>query len=137
MKKISASEMGKCPTCGAVIPLDSKECPECGEIFTDEVKVIKEEEVVYEEGKREKLLFWVGLVLVLLGGPGLALGSWMHDWFRVPIIGQAYDAFGPINRLFATVGMIILIIGIILLILSLRLTRTVVDEDYEVGFEGK
>ncbi len=27
------TEMGKCPVCGASIPLDAKVCPECGEVF--------------------------------------------------------------------------------------------------------
>lgn len=40
-------EEGICPTCGAVIPLDSEECPECGE----ELAPPDEEEEVVEEVK--------------------------------------------------------------------------------------
>ncbi len=38
-------EEGICPTCGAVIPIDSDECPECGE----ELEPPEEEEEVVEE----------------------------------------------------------------------------------------
>lgn len=127
-----ASETGKCPTCSASLPLDSKECPECGETFTGEVKVLEEEEVAYQEGRRERILFWLGLVLVGAGG-FFSLGSFAHDWFSIPIIGHAFDEFGWVNRIFATVGLIVLIIGIVFLILSLRLTKVVSEEDYEVG----
>lgn len=127
-----ASEMGKCPTCSAPIPLDSSECPECGEMFSGDIKVLEEEKTVYREGRRERLLFWLGLILV--GGGGFfSLGSFAHDWFKVPVIGEAFDEFGWLNRIFATVGLIVLIIGIVFLILSLRLTRIPSDEDYEVG----
>ena len=127
-----ASEMGKCPTCSASIPLDSAECPECGESFTGEVKVLEGDEATYVEGRRERLLFWLGLILIGVGG-FFSLGSFAHDWFSIPIIGMAFDEFGWVNRIFATVGLIALIIGIIFLILSLRLTKVVSDEDYEVG----
>lgn len=127
-----ASDMGKCPTCSASISLDSVECPECGETFTGKVKVLKEEEVAYKEGRRERLLFWLGLVLVFLGG-FFSLGSFAHDWFKIPIIGQAFDEFGWVNRIFATVGLVALVVGIVFLILSLRLTKVVSEEDYEVG----
>ncbi|MFQ6128351.1 MAG: hypothetical protein ACE5QW_05570 [Thermoplasmata archaeon] len=94
--------------------------------------MLEEEEVAYEEGKRERLLFWLGLVLVFFGG-FFSLGSFAHDWFKIPIIGEAYYAFGWINRLFATAGLVALIVGIVFLILSLRLTKVVSEEDYEVG----
>lgn len=127
-----ASEMGRCPTCSASIPLESRECPECGEDFTGDISVLEEEEEAYEEGRRERILFWIGLILVFLGG-FFSLGSFAHDWFKIPVIGEAFDAFGWVNRIFATAGLVILIIGIVLLILSMRLTRVVSEEDYEVG----
>jgi len=37
-------ELAMCPTCGAVIPADSKVCPECGEVFE-----VEEEEAAGEE----------------------------------------------------------------------------------------
>jgi RNA polymerase subunit RPABC4/transcription elongation factor Spt4 len=133
---------GQCPTCSAIIPLDSRACPECGEIFasdaseeTPEVVETEPEEVV-TTGRLDKILFYTSIVLIFLGGPGLAFGSWLHDILRIPIIGDTYDEFGWLNKMFASVGLIVLIIGIILLIISLRRT-TVVVEEYDLSFEGK
>jgi len=125
----------ECPSCGAVIPQDAEECPQCGELFATEALEAFEapEEEVVEEGRRERILFYLGVVLILLGGPGIALGSWLHDWFSIPIIGNAFDAFGWVNRLFAAVGLIVLIVGMVFLILSLRMTKPETEGDYEVG----
>jgi len=41
-------EEGICPTCGAVIPIDSEECPECGEELAPPGEEEEEEEVVEE-----------------------------------------------------------------------------------------
>jgi hypothetical protein len=70
--------------------------------------------------KRDTILFYTGVILVIVGGPGLAFGSWLHDWLSVPIIGYTYSAFGWLNVIFAIAGIIVLIIGIVLLVLSLR-----------------
>jgi hypothetical protein len=132
-------EMGECPTCGSTIPLDANECPDCGEIFDlGDFAVAPGEEIVEKGGKREKILFYLGVILILIGGPGVAMGSWLHDWLRIPFPGpeyNAYDVFGPVNRFVAMLGLIMLIIGIVFLILSLRASKVVTDEDYEVGIE--
>ncbi len=62
--------------------------------------------------------------LILLGGPGIALGSWLHDVLRIGF-GEfnAFDAFGSWNRLVTAIGLIVLIVGIVFLILSLRFSR--------------
>jgi len=70
--------------------------------------------------KRDRFLFYFGLVLVLLGGPGLAVGTFAHDSLRVPVGGTAYDAFGWVNQSFLGVGVVVLFIGIVFLILGLR-----------------
>ena len=44
-----------------------------------------------------RVLFYAGSLLVAFGGSGLALGSVLHDVFRVPFFGSAYDAFGNLN----------------------------------------
>jgi hypothetical protein len=81
-------------------------------------------------------LFYVSIVMILLGGPGMAFGSYLHDLLRIPIGGTTYEAFGWLNKMFASVGLLVLIVGIVLLILSLR--RTTVDlEEYDLSFEGK
>jgi hypothetical protein len=136
---VESAEMGECPTCGSSIPLDSSECPDCGEVFDlEDLVVTPGEEIAEKGGRKEKFLFYLGVILILVGGPGVAMGSWMHDWLRIPFPGPeyaAYDVFGPVNRFVAMLGLIVLIIGIVFLIFSLRSSKVVTDEDYEVGID--
>ena len=132
----ASEEVAQCPSCGADVPLDAKECPNCGEIFSEDLLKAAEEEPAAEKPRRlEKVMFMVGLLLVLVGGPGIALGSWLHDVLRIPIIGEAYTVFGPMNRLFSAVGLLVLLVGIVMLILSLRIVRP--SFDYDVGTPKK
>jgi hypothetical protein len=124
----STSDKGKtlCPICGTNVPDDANECPKCGEPFTAEA--IKNS--ISEKERGSKRLFWAGIILVLVGGPGVALGSWLHDLLGIPIGGTAFDTFGWLNSLVSIVGIIILVIGIIFLILSLpKLKDDEPDED--------
>ncbi len=132
--------VAECPTCQSVVPIDAPECPQCGELFETEdsagepvaapsVNVAEDsanedEEAETKTGFREKFLFYAGIFLILLGGPGIALGSWLHDELRIGV-GEftAFDAFGPWNRLVTAIGLIVLIVGIVCLILSLRFSR--------------
>jgi len=70
--------------------------------------------------RRDRILFFLGLLLVLAGGPGLAAGSYAHDSLRVPIGGGAYDAFGWVNQTALGIGVVLLLIGLMFLFLSLR-----------------
>ncbi len=70
--------------------------------------------------KRDRILFYCGLVLLLAGLPGLVLGSWFHDSMRVPVVGDAYDSWGWINQTFALLGIFIAVVGALLLAFSLR-----------------
>ncbi len=131
--------VAECPTCKAVVPIDAPECPQCGELFETESptgataspstasaedSANDDDEVKERTGFREKFLFYIGIFLILLGGPGIALGSWLHDMLRISV-GEftAFDAFGPWNRLVTAIGLIVLIVGIVCLILSLRFSR--------------
>jgi hypothetical protein len=141
----SQALVAECPTCSAVVSIDATECPECGEQFEPEAApersagrgigvdedTADDEETEEKSGFREKFLFYTGIFLILLGGPGIALGSWLHDLLRIPVQGYtAYDTFGPFNRLVTAIGLIVLIVGIVLLILSLRFSRpTDVEKD--------
>ena len=58
--------------------------------------------------------------MIIAGGPGLAMGSWLHDLFEISFMGTAYEVFGPLNVMFAITGLIIMFLGIILLVISLR-----------------
>lgn len=128
--------VAECPTCKTVVPIDAAECPRCGELFEAEVgpeaplaeaggtSAEEESEEPANNGFREKFLFYAGILLILLGGPGIALGSWLHDAFRIAVGEfQAFDVFGAWNRLVTAIGLIVLIVGIVFLILSLRFSR--------------
>ncbi len=113
-----------CPMCGESVPSDAIECPNCEEPFSPEAF-----EIIKAEGKGSKWLFWSGLILVIVGGPGIALGSWLHDFLSIPIMDyDNFDSFGWANKLVSSVGIIILVIGIILLILSLPKLRSEDEE---------
>lgn len=58
-----------------------------------------------------RVLYYSGSVLVAFGGSGLALGSLLHDVFRVPFFGFAYDAFGQLNVSALTFGATFLLAG--------------------------
>jgi len=140
--------VAECPTCKAIVPLDATECPQCGELFDDDgtgetpVAIDRQEssrpaaEGSTDERKtgfREKFLFYTGIFLILLGSPGIALGSWLHDELQIGV-GEfrAFDVFGPWNRLVTAIGLIVLIVGIVFLILSLRFSRpSDVEKDLE------
>ena len=134
----SQEVLAECPTCQASMPLEATECSRCGELFegfpgiddpaasqrSEPEPSLDESQESGRAGFREKLLFYMGIFLILLGGPGIALGSWLHDTLRIGVGEyQAFDVFGPWNRLVAAVGLIVLIVGIVFLILSLRLSR--------------
>ena len=141
----SQTLVAECPTCKAIVPIEAMECPQCGELFEQEVAAdapvdarpaaASEESEGDEDlektktGFREKILFYTGIFLILLGGPGIALGSWLHDTLRIGFAEfNAFDVFGPWNRLVTASGLIVLIVGIVFLILSLRFSR---PEDVE------
>jgi len=118
--------------CGEPVPTDAIECPNCEEPFSPEAF----ESRLEKEEKGSKWLFWTGVILVIVGGPGVALGSWLHDWLQIPISDyQNFDSFGWANKLVSSVGIIILVIGIILLILSLPKIRPD-DEEEELTEEN-
>ena len=134
LKKAStvAETQALCPTCSAIVVVSAKECPECGEVFGGDTF----KEFLPERGgggRIERLLFWAGLGLVVIGGPGVALGSWIHDVAQIPIGGNAFEVFGPVNRFVAAIGLIILIVGIVILLISLRLSKPSFEDDYDVG----
>ena len=134
-RKEPPQELAECSSCGAKIPADAKECPQCGEVFSEDL--LEEAGEGAKGGRRERLLFYLGLVLILIGGPGMALGSVLHDSLKISIIGNAFDAFGWLNRIFAAVGLVILIVGIVFLILSARLTSRSTESEYDVGSPGQ
>lgn len=132
--------LSECPACGAILEQDADECPACGELLEGAVDPLRQADVDEADletdspnvGLREKFLFYAGIVLILLGGPGIALGSWLHDVLRISVMNyDSFDVFGAVNRLVVAVGLIVMIVGIVFFILSLRLSRPS-EEDLEV-----
>ncbi len=131
--EVAPEAIAECPTCGSVVALDAKECPSCGEQFEDEAEpaitspsgqAAADVDEDARSGPHVKFLFYTGILLILLGGPGIALFSWLHDVLRISVLNyNDFDTFGPVNRLVAAVGLIVMIVGIVLFILSLRLGR--------------
>jgi len=156
-EKIEPPEMYHCPVCGNFVETEGALCAACHvhleadlpevlkpdeleeavEIVEEPVELdeaerarIEKKGITTERVSRDRKLFYTGAVLIFLGGPIIALSSWLHDWFRVPMIGYAYDAFGWINVYFAVVGFIMLFVGLAFFIISLR-GGTIKDKSYE------
>jgi len=128
----SSEDLIVCPMCGTDVSKDAIECPICGEPFSPEA-ILESEKSMEKANKGSKLLFWLGLILVIIGGPGVALGSWLHDFLNISIAGyDNFESFGWANRLVSIVGIIILVVGIVFLILSLSKMEKEVLEDIEV-----
>jgi hypothetical protein len=150
---------GECPQCGKALDPGVVVC-ECGSEFVPEDHVIESEiteffdelaktepveeppqlevedapvekvEFSRERVRRDRILFYVGAVLIFVGGPLIALNSWLHDLFRVPIIGDSYEVFGWLNIFFAAVGFMIFFVGLVIFVLSLR-GGVINKEEYE------
>jgi uncharacterized membrane protein YcjF (UPF0283 family) len=105
-------------------------------IEDEEFEGEKEEVAKAPSLMRDRLLFYTGIVLIMIGGPGLAFGSWLHDVLSIPIIGETYAAFGWINVMFAVAGAIAMIVGIIMLVLSMRGGVLTKDEFEKLKAEG-
>ncbi len=76
--------------------------------------------------RREKLTMYFGLVLIVLGGPGIVAASYLHDWLSIPAPSPAfntYEAFGPVNSFVAILGLAITVIGIFSLVVSLMISK--------------
>src|SRR5207249_11886757 len=117
----SQDVVAECPTCKAVVPLDATECPQCGELFDQEVatgglgsaNVTETDQSSDKDGTeepktgfREKFLFYTGIFLILLGGHGIALGSWLPDVMPYGVgVFRAYDVFGTCNWLVPAIDM--------------------------------
>ncbi len=128
-----SDEASSCPMCGEPVPANAIECPNCEEPFSPEAFAVK----ASDKDNGSKRMFWLGLILVLVGGPGIALGSWLHDVLYISIANyDNFESFGWANRLVSAVGIIILVVGIILLILSLPKIHEEEEETIVTGGQG-
>jgi len=69
--------------------------------------------------RRDRFFFFTGTVLALLGA-ALSLGSYAHDTYRVPLVGEAFDVFGWVNVTFLAVGLLFFGLGVAFVAVSLR-----------------
>lgn len=85
-----------------------------------------ERRVARLQEKNEKIAMYVGLVLIILGGPGIVSMSYLHDWLQIPAPDPTYDtyeAFGPVNTFVVMLGLIVTIFGIFFLVVSLMINK--------------
>ena len=96
-----------------------------GEEFVEEIpeeEAVEEEPIEeyvgeLEEEEKPQKMFWMGVVLILLGFFGGPIFSYLHDALRIPIgIFTAYEHFGWVNWTVAIVGTVITVIGVVFLV---------------------
>jgi hypothetical protein len=86
---------------------------------------------------RDRIIFYLSLVLIVLGGLYFALGSYLHDLLHIPVVGTAFTIFGPVNVLYALVGAAILFLGLVLFFVSLRGGTLSREEAEQIIVEGE
>lgn len=113
----------------AVEPIVMPAVPEAEAAVEDLLRAVEEVRSisiprVYVEDRdrlrRDRRRFYVGVILSAIGGSGLILGSILHDVLRVPILGEAYTVFGPLNTSVGLIGLVILLAGLAGIGLGLR-----------------
>lgn len=77
-----------------------------------------------QRSRLRRAAYYAGVFDVAIGGAGLILGSVLHDIFRVPFFGRAYDAFGPLNLGAVLIGLVFLGVGFAAMAIGLRRTAT-------------
>lgn len=127
-------EEERCPTCGAELPAGATECPECGEKLQTAAQESAPAEQPKEESATETeapaaeepakegspMMFWLGVILAIVGFLGGPLISWAHDALKWEIIGKNWDSFGWLNITVAVIGIVIGIIGIVMLLMGMK-----------------
>lgn|GEM_PF-2516067 len=131
---INIPEEERCPTCGAELPAGATECPECGEKLqqpaaeqqpetTEEPKTETETEAEptpEPTGERSPMMFWLGVILAIVGFLGGPIISWAHDAFKMEIIGKNFETFGWLNMTVAIIGVVIGIIGVVMMLMGMK-----------------
>ncbi|KYK26211.1 MAG: hypothetical protein AYK23_03225 [Candidatus Proteinoplasmatales archaeon SG8-5] len=111
-----------CPICGSklftVESGDLVSCDDCGNVY------IKKEELLPPE-QNWKLKFWVGLIFIIIGDIGVALGSYVHNVYRWSPLGDLYLGYGWLDQAVGIVGVIIFILGLLLFAWSFKRDRLV------------
>ncbi|MDG6221141.1 MAG: zinc ribbon domain-containing protein [Candidatus Thermoplasmatota archaeon] len=108
-------------------PADVPESEEMGDvsIFVDPTET-DTGDVVFEDEEKPVKMFWLGVILILLGFYGGPIMSYLHDALRIPTGGifGAYEVFGWVNWLVAIIGTIMTGLGVVLLLIGwMRIKR--------------
>ena len=110
-----------CPICGSksfsVESGDLVSCSDCGNVY------IRKEYGGIEQSWKWK--FWVGLVFILVGDLGVALGSYVHNVMGWSPLGQMYLGYGWIDQIVGVVGIVLFTLGLILFAWSFKREREV------------
>jgi hypothetical protein len=139
--EVASGQVAECPACQAIIPFEATSCPSCGEPFPEGAANLDDErdgstisdssspQPLQMSRRRQRLLLYVGLFLMLVGGPGIAIFSWLLDVLHISVMNyDSFTVFGPMNRLVVAIGIIVAIVGIALFILALRFARPTAEE---------
>lgn len=73
---------------------------------------------ISDDGRTGRLYWYTGLILIVVGVVGFVGFSVLHDVFEIPIVGEAFDEFGSLNRLAAFLGVVLQAFGISFLFFS-------------------
>lgn len=120
----------RCGECGSRVITSDGVCLLCSSSKTSRKRKTQRrpERETFQSERLEKVTMYLGLLLTTMGGPGIVLISYIHDWFRLPLPGPEYDAyaaFGPVNFFVAVIGLVVLTMGIFFLVASLKAGKVI------------
>ena len=119
--EISDEATDGCPICGSgsftVESGDLVSCGDCGNVY------IRKEYGGAEQSWKWK--FWVGLVFIVVGDIGIALGSYVHNVLEWSPLGSMYLGYGFLDQLVGIVGIVLFVVGLILFAWSFKREREV------------
>ena len=119
--EISDEATDGCPICGSgrftVESGDLVSCGDCGNVY------IRKEYGGAEQSWKWK--FWVGLVFIIIGDIGVALGSYVHNILEWSPLGSMYLGYGWMDQLVGIVGIVLFALGLVLFAWSFKREREV------------
>ncbi len=119
--EISDEATDGCPICGSggftVESGDLVSCGDCGNVY------IRKEYGGAEQSWKWK--FWVGLIFIVVGDIGVALGSYVHNVVQWSPLGNMYLGYGWMDQLVGIVGIVLFVVGLVLFAWSFKREREV------------
>ena len=119
--EVSDEATDGCPICGSgsftVESGDLVSCGDCGNVY------IRKEYGGAEQSWKWK--FWVGLVFIIIGDIGVALGSYVHNVLEWSPLGSMYLGYGFLDQLVGIVGIVLYVLALMLFAWSFKREREV------------